>query len=305
MTEPERAELLHTLAGTPARLKAALKGVPKKLLLWTPGPGKWSILEIVAHMRDMERGAYLDRYRRILAEDNPTLPDLDGDLIALFDDYRGMKLAEVMKDWLRLRKENLKLLKSVRGPRWERVGTHETDGPLTMEILLRRHAVGNDEAHLGQIEGIKKRAAVFETLAAAPRRLGALTRKLDDALLRRKPAPDKWSAVEVACHLRDLEGLWATRIVKAAFSDRPALFMPDVDALAVKSGYNRQPLAPVLKEFALLREDTLRLLRALPASQWKRTGIHARRGEISIERMVEIMLGHDKGHFDQISKAVA
>src|SRR6186713_1617671 len=143
MTEPERAELLHTLAATPARLKAALKGVPKKLLLWTPGPGKWSILEIVAHMRDMERGAYLDRYRRILAEDNPTLPDIDGDLIALLDNYRGMKLSELMKDWLGLRKENLKLLKSVKGARWERVGTHETAGPLSMETQLRRHVVGN------------------------------------------------------------------------------------------------------------------------------------------------------------------
>jgi len=69
MTDLERAALLHIVAETPARLKAALKGVPKKLLLGTPGPGKWSILEIVAHMRDMERHAYLTRYRRILAEE--------------------------------------------------------------------------------------------------------------------------------------------------------------------------------------------------------------------------------------------
>jgi hypothetical protein len=305
MTESERAALLQALASTPAKLKAALRGVPKKLLTWTPGPGKWSILEIVAHMRDMERGAYLDRYRRILAEDHPTLPDLDGDLIALLDNYRGMKLSEVVRDWMKLRKETLKLLKGVKGARWERMGTHETAGPLSMDTLLLRHVEGNDNAHLGQIEGIKKRFAAFEVLADAPRKLRAATLKLDDALLRRKPAPDKWSAMEVACHLRDLEGLWASRIVKAAFSDRPALFMPDVDALAVKSGYNQQALVPVLKEFAVLREDTLRLLRALPAAQWKRTGIHARRGEITIERMVEIMVGHDKGHLEQIQKAVA
>ena len=66
MTDLDRTSKLTTLTETPARLKAALKGVPQKLLLWTPGPGKWSILEIVAHMRDMERDAYLGRYRRIL-----------------------------------------------------------------------------------------------------------------------------------------------------------------------------------------------------------------------------------------------
>ena len=65
------------------------------------------------------------------------------------------KLPELLKDWVRLRKECLKLLKSVKGARWERMGTHETAGPLTMDALLRRHAMGNDEAHLAQIEGIK------------------------------------------------------------------------------------------------------------------------------------------------------
>lgn len=304
MTELETTAHLQTLAQTPARLKAALKGVSKKLLLWTPGPGKWSILEIVAHMRDMERDAYIERYRRILAEDNPTLPDIDGDVLALREDYRGMKLSEVLKDWSRLRKETLKLLKSVKGPRWERMGTHETAGPMTMATLVRRHAIGNDEAHLSQIENIKKRADIFENLETAPKTLAELTKKLDDAVLRRKPAPEKWSAMEVVCHLRDVERLWADRIVKVAFSDKPPLYMLDVDDLARKCSYNTQDLGACLKEFARLREDTLRLLRALPASQWKRTGIHPKRGEISIERFVEIMLGHDQGHFGQISGAV-
>ena len=71
MTDLERAALLHIVAETPARLRQALKGVPKKLLLWTPGPGKWSILEIVAHMRDMERDAYLTRYRRKAVPPSP------------------------------------------------------------------------------------------------------------------------------------------------------------------------------------------------------------------------------------------
>jgi uncharacterized damage-inducible protein DinB len=304
MTDLERAALLHIVAETPARLKAALRGVPKKLLLWTPGPGKWSILEIVAHMRDMERDAYLTRYRRILAEDNPTLPDLDGDVIAIRDDYRSMKLPELLRDWLGARKECLRLLKSVKGARWERMGTHETAGPLSMDALLRRHAMGNDEAHLGQIEGIKKRAAEFESLEASPKKLADLTKKLDDAVLRRKPAPDKWSALEVACHLRDVERLWADRIVKAAFSDKPAFYALDFEALVSKNRYNTQDLGAALKEFARLRADTLCALRALPATQWKRVGIHPKRGEISIERMVEIMIGHDQGHFDQIARAV-
>lgn len=305
MTDHDRAAQLKSLAETPARLKVALKGVPRKLLLWTPGPGKWSILEIVAHLRDMERDAYLARYRRILAEDNPTLPDLDGDLIALRDDYRSMKLPDLMRDFVKLRKECLRLLKSVKSAQWDRVGTHETAGPLSMDGLLRRQSIGNDEAHLGQIEDIKKRAAAFEALEAGPKKLGELTKKLADIMLRKKPAPDKWSAMEVACHLRDVERVWADRLVKAAFSDQPAFYVVDVDALAAKNSYNTQNLGAALKEFARLREDNLRLLRALPAGQWKRAGIHPKYFEISIERMVEVMAGHDQGHFAQIAAAVA
>jgi hypothetical protein len=305
MTDLERAALLRIVADTPARLRAALKGVPRKLLLWNPGPGKWSILEIVAHLRDMEREAYLTRYRRILAEDNPALPDLDGDALAILNDYRSLKLSEVLRDWLKARKECLRLLKSVKGSRWERMGTHQTAGPLSLEDLLRRHAMGNDEAHLGQIEAIRKRAAVFEALESAPKKLVDLTRKLDDGVLRRKPAPDKWSAMEVVCHLRDVEKLWVNRMAKAAFSDRPDFYLLDFAALAGKHGYNAQDLSAALREFARLRADTMVLLRALPASQWKRVGVHPKRGEVSIENTVEMMIGHDRGHFEQIAKAVA
>lgn len=305
MTDLERSALLGILGETPARLKTALKGVSKKLLLWTPGPGKWSILEIVAHMRDMERDAYLARYHRILAEENPALPDLDGDMIALRDDYRGQKLSELVRDWLKLRKDCLRLLKSVKGARWERMGTHETAGPLSMDSLLRRQAMGNDEAHLAQIESIKRRAAVFETLAATSKKLVDLTKGRDDASLRRKASPEVWSAVEVICHLRDVERLWADRLVKVAFSDHPRFYAVDVDALAANNRYNEQDLAAALKEFARLREDNLCLLRAVPASQWKRSGLHPKYGEISIERIVEIMTAHDQGHLGQAARAIA
>jgi uncharacterized damage-inducible protein DinB len=305
VTDFDRAEHLKILAATPAKLKVALKGLSKKLLLFTPSPGKWSILEIVAHMRDMERDAYIARYRRILAEENPTLPDINGDFIALRDDYRGLKLSDLLRDFVKLRKECLKLLKSVKSAQWDRIGTHETAGPLSMNDLLNRQSILNDEAHIGQIDGIKKRAAAFEALEGGPKELAQLTRKLDDAVLRKKPAPEKWSAMEVACHLRDVERLWADRLVKAAFAERPAFYMPDVDALAIKNAYNTQDLGSAIKEFARLREDNLRLLRALPASQWKRVGLHPKRGEISIERMVEILIGHDRGHFGQIVAAAA
>lgn len=303
MSESDRTIHLNVLAATPATLKEALKGVPKKLLMWTPGPGKWSILEIVAHMRDMEEKAYLARYRAILSEANPELPDIDGDVLALTENYREKRLSVLLREFAQHRRDVLKLLRTVKDTRWERQGIHETAGVLSMEELLRRHAVGNDQAHLGQIEAIKERATLFETLEGTPRSLTRLINALDDAALRRKPAPDKWSALEVAAHLRDVERLWADRLVKSAFSERPALYLVDVDALARDQQYNTQRPAEVLREFARLREDNLRLLRALPAAQWKRTAVHPKRGELTIADMANVMASHDTSHLDQARRA--
>ena len=296
----DRKQQLETLKKTAGRLKAALKGVPRKVLLWTPAPGKWSILEIVCHMRDMEREAYLERYRRILQENDPSLPDIDGDVRALEDDYRSLKLGEVVRDWTRHRRECLALLRSVKGDQWLRAGTHQTAGRLTVADFLRRQALGNDEAHLGQIEAIRRRFDILSRLEKGPSALAEATRGLDGEALRRRPIPDKWSIVELACHLRDAERIYAERFTKVAHQDRPAFWLADNDRLAEKLHYRDADLASVLKEFRRLREDTLVLLRALPHPVWQRTGRHPRRGEETLEQIAVHLAEHDRGHIEKV-----
>jgi uncharacterized damage-inducible protein DinB len=301
MEDRERRLHRDTLRTTPARLKAALRGVPKAVWLWTPAPGKWSILEIACHLRDMERDAYLARYRRLLTEDEPTLPDVDGDVYALERDYRAQKPGEVLREWTRLRRESLRLLAGVKAAQWSRRGRHETAGPLTVAHLLRRHAVGNDEAHLGQIEAIKRRHAVLERLSALPSRLARALRSLPGEAVRRPPRPGKWSAVEIACHLRDVDRVYAERITKVAFSsERPVFWVMDNDRVAESLRYREADPAAVIKEARRRREDLLSLLRALPHRAWTRSGLHPRRGEMTIEGLAAELADHDEHHLEQI-----
>jgi uncharacterized damage-inducible protein DinB len=296
----DRKAQLEALRATPARLKDALAGVPKALALWTPAPGKWSILEIVCHMRDMERDAYLARFRRVLAEENPALPDIDGDRASLESDYRGQKLSEVFRDWKRLRRETLRLLAGVKQDQWGRQGTHETAGALSIDDFVRRLAQGNDEAHLRQIEAIKRRFAILGTLEAGPRELAEATRGLSDEALRRRPASGKWSIIENACHLRDCERIYAERFTKTAHSEAPRFWMMDNDAVAEKLRYSEADLASVLREFKRLRADSVSLLRALPQASWQRTGLHPKRGELTLERQAELVAEHTASHLARI-----
>ena len=299
---------LATLKATPARLKIALKGVSKKMSLWPPAPGKWSILEIVCHLRDMEEEAYLDRYQRILAAADgtePALPDIDGDVISLERDYRNARLSEALREWTARRRKTLRLLRGLKANQWRLVGVHETAGRLSTTDLLLRHAVGNDEAHLAQIDAIKLRYELLERLSSLPSRLAALVRGPSAEALDRKPGDGKWSAREIACHLRDIDRVYTERFTKMAFSERPQFWMVDNAKVPELLHYREQDIRTVLKEVRRRRKDLARLLRALPHSVWQRTGVHPWRGELTIEKMAEVVTSHDDSHLGQIREALA
>jgi hypothetical protein len=56
----------------------------------------------------------------------------------------------------------------------------------------------------------------------------------------------------------------------------------------------------VLKEHRRRREDLVSLLRALPHGSWTRTGLHPKRGELTIEALAEVIAGHDQNHLARI-----
>jgi uncharacterized damage-inducible protein DinB len=300
MEKTERDQYVAIVGSTPDRLKAALAGVSKKLLTWRPAPGKWSIHEIVCHMRDAERLGYLRRYTEILAKDNPTFPDVDGDALALERQYRRLNLREVLRDWRAARKESLAIVKKVKADQWLRVGTHELAGPMSLEMILQRQALGNDEAHLAQIADIKKRWEILSRLQETPKLLLALLRGLSDEALRRKPAPEKWSMLEIACHLRDVEEFFAERYGKIANHERPQFRMINQDELAAKLRYNEDDLTLVLKQFQGLRAESVAILGALAAQSWQRVGVHPKRGDVSIAWTAKHQVEHDSNHLGQI-----
>lgn len=64
--------LIETYMAGPAKLRAAVAGLTKEELTSRPGPGAWSILEVVIHIADSD-AISIDRMKRMLSEDNPPL----------------------------------------------------------------------------------------------------------------------------------------------------------------------------------------------------------------------------------------
>lgn len=115
-----------------------------------------------------------------------------------------------------------------------------------------------------------------------------------DALLRERPAPDTWSALEYAAHVRDVFDNYDRWILQILHDDRPALEGPAPDDLAVERRYNHEDPAAVADTLAANAERLAATVEAVPADGWDRVGV--RRGE---ERSVRLHAGravHEGSH---------
>ena len=154
MDQREKERMLWNLKSLPNELGDLLTDLDQETLRWRPVPNKWAIKEIMCHLRDMESDAYLARYRRILAEDNPALSNVDQDKLAIERDYINQDAMTALAEFKGLRAATILTLESAPAESWSRGGVHETDGPMTLEQLVVRQIKGNDLNHLAQMKDI-------------------------------------------------------------------------------------------------------------------------------------------------------
>ena len=64
--------LIDTYAAGGQKLRHAVAGLSREDLIARPGPGAWSIQELVIHLADSD-AISIDRMKRMLIEDNPSL----------------------------------------------------------------------------------------------------------------------------------------------------------------------------------------------------------------------------------------
>ena len=86
-------EILKSLRASPVILGALVAGLDDERIRRRPAPGEWAVIEVVAHVADVDERAHA-RLRRILAEDNPFLPAFDQDELAVEHGYIGMRMDE-------------------------------------------------------------------------------------------------------------------------------------------------------------------------------------------------------------------
>jgi hypothetical protein len=141
--------------------------------------------------------------------------------------------------------------------------------------------------------------------AATAKKIERLVKDAPASRLRKRPAPDKWSVVEIVAHLADTEIVVAWRVRSILGAPGTPIQAFDQDAWVAAGHYASRDPRKCLEQFRALREANLALLKSLTPEQWKHHGMHAERGEETIEHIVRLMAGHDLNHLEQIERMLA
>jgi hypothetical protein len=137
-----------------------------------------------------------------------------------------------------------------------------------------------------------------EVIASTPQELRRLADRIGPARIADAPAPGKWSARDILCHLADCEIVFAFRLRQALSEDHHVIQPFDQDRWA--RTYRTADAEAALATFAAVRSWNIALLQGLAPEQLARRLTHPERGEMSFEAVVETMGGHDLNHVKQL-----
>ena len=145
-------------------------------------------------------------------------------------------------------------------------------------------------------------AVVINALENAPAIIVPLVREVPARVLKRRPAPGRWSAHEHACHLADVHALFFSRLEQFLSEERPriepfdpATQRPDGELLSIN-------LDEALERFTEDRRRLVARLRELPPEVWQRTAEHDEYSHYSVLIMFRHLALHDCLHAYRIEE---
>lgn len=141
----------------------------------------------------------------------------------------------------------------------------------------------------------------LDQLSEMPRLLRQLAETVTD--VRTRPADGSFAFVEHVWHLADLEEEgFGARIEAILTQEQPEL--PDFrgDEIATARNYLGQDVVPALERFCTAREANRARLASLTGGQWLRTGTQEGVGVVTLAKVLELMLAHDRSHTEELMR---
>ncbi len=144
------------------------------------------------------------------------------------------------------------------------------------------------------------REEIIAALRRVPDDVDAVCRGLSDEAMRRRPAGDAWSLLEIVCHLRDGVSEEGTRVRRLVEEDNPALVPYDQEAWAIERRYREDDPLRALTALRAFWTGLAYQLENLSGEQWERAGIHPETGPVTVRSRAERQVQHARDHLSQM-----
>jgi hypothetical protein len=130
--------------------KELLQEVAQQEYLWSQEPSKWSLLEIVCHIRDEEVDDFRTRVKYVLEDPLQALPSIDPVGWVKKRKYIEQDYDSVLDNFIYEREQSVKWLSSLKNPKWNNSYLHPKLGPMSAKLFLSNW-LAHDLLHIRQI----------------------------------------------------------------------------------------------------------------------------------------------------------
>lgn len=150
--------------------------------------------------------------------------------------------------------------------------------------------------HLGHRDAL-------EVLNETPGRLQAMVQALGPARMKESYAPGKWPLNTVLCHLADCEIAFGYRWRQVVAQPHHTIQPFDQDAWAAT--YSSLSGETALAAFCANRLWNVSWLKSLSPHAFAKEVLHPERGELTLQKLLQLTAGHDLNHLAQFEQVAA
>ena len=112
-----------------------------------------------------------------------------------------------------------------------------------------------------------------------------------------RPIPDKWTTLELLCHVADFEAVFAERMKRIiALGETPLLVAADEKLFSKKLRYHDRDAGEELTLIDVTRKQMARIIRTLTPEQLQLTGVHTAAGLVTLEKVIQTAINHVQHH---------
>jgi hypothetical protein len=150
-----RARAIETIAGTPARLREAVRGLTEEQLDTPYRPGGWTVRQVIHHVPDSHVNAYV-RFKLALTEDTPTIKPYDESRWAELADSKVVPIATSLTFLDVVHERWIAILHAMSASDFDRMLTHPESGRQSLDQMLALYA-WHGPHHVAHVTALRAR----------------------------------------------------------------------------------------------------------------------------------------------------